>query len=376
MSCCYGEICGGCPQRNKPKAEYRKQKEAFVKQTLSAISSSFLWGKPVFIEDGTRRRASLAFEYRKGKLALGFNQANSNEIVDIENCALLRAELNNLLPFLRKTIQELCSVPIQTKKGKKTQSQIINKGDVWLCALDGGVDVVLECDAPLNLEHRMILFEAVNANSEVVRLSHRRSAKDAAEPIIEKSKPTLSIGGIDVYIPAGTFLQPSKEGEETLIDLVKKYLGESGGKIADLFCGVGTFSYALAQNKANKILAADSSAELLKGFQETVNRSQISNIKIVTRNLFKYPLDNAELQDIDVVVFDPPRAGAAAQAKALSSMSTDSRPQKIIAISCNPSTFVNDANMLIQGGYKLQEVTMVDQFTYSNHSELVALFTN
>ena len=92
--------------------------------------------------------------------------------------------------------------------------------------------------------------------------------------------------------------------------------------------------------------------------------------------MFKYPLDNAELQDIDVVVFDPPRAGAAAQAKALSSMPTDSRPQKIIAISCNPSTFVNDANMLIQGGYKLQEVTMVDQFTYSNHSELVGLFTN
>ena len=103
---------------------------------------------------------------------------------------------------------------------------------------------------------------------------------------------------------------------------------------------------------------------------------EIPNIKIVTRNLFKYPLDTEELKDIDVVVFDPPRAGAAAQAKVMSLMPIDSRPQKIIAISCNPATFVNDANTLIQGGYKLQEVTMVDQFTYSNHSELVALFTN
>lgn len=376
MSCPYLKLCGGCPQRNKTEAEYQKQKEAFTKQILSEISTPFSWGNPVFIKDGTRRRASLAFEYRKRKLALGFNRYNSNDIVDVESCALLRTDLNDVLPFLRKLMQKICSVSLQIKKGKKTLSQTINNGDIWLCVLDGGVDVVLEYDAPLSLEHRMILFEEVNANPQIIRLSHRRSAKDVAEPIVEKSKPTLTIGGVNVSIPAGTFLQPSKEGEEALICLVKKYLGESGGKIADLFCGVGTFSYALAQNKANKILAADSSVELLKGFQETVNRNQVPNIKIVTRNLFKYPLDAEELKDIDVVVFDPPRAGAAAQAKVMSLMPIASRPQKIIAISCNPATFVNDANTLIQGGYKLQEVTMVDQFTYSNHSELVALFTN
>lgn len=376
MSCPYLKLCGGCPQRHKTEAEYKKQKEAFVKQILSKISTPFSWGDPIFIKDGTRRRASLAFEYRKGKFTLGFNRYNSNDIVDVENCALLRAEINDLLPFLRKLMQEICSVPLQIKKGKKTLAQTINKGDIWLCVLNGGIDVVLEYDAPLSLEHRMILFEAVNSNPQIIRLSHRCNANDVAEPIIEKSKPTLTIGGVNVSIPAGTFLQPSKEGEEALIYIVKKYLGESGGKFADLFCGVGTFSYALAQNRINKILAADSSVELLKGFQETINRNQIPNIKIVTRNLFKYPLDTEELKDIDVVVFDPPRAGAAAQAKVMSLMPIDSRPQKIIAISCNPATFVNDANALIQGGYKLQEVTMVDQFTYSNHSELVALFTN
>lgn len=101
----------------------------------------------------------------------------------------------------------------------------------------------------------------------------------------------------------------------------------------------------------------------------------ISNIEIITKNLFKYPLDVKELQGFSAVVFDPPRAGAAAQVAELASLPQNERPEKIIAVSCNPGTFVNDANKLLESGYKLIEVTMVDQFVYSNHSELVALFT-
>ena len=71
----------------------------------------------------------------------------------------------------------------------------------------------------------------------------RRRPDETPEPIIEKAKPVINIAGRQVYIPAGTFLQPSAEGESALIGLVLKYLGETRGKIADLFCGVGTFSY-------------------------------------------------------------------------------------------------------------------------------------
>ena len=154
-----------------------------------------------------------------------------------------------------------------------------------------------------------------------------------------------------------------------------KYLGETNGKIADLFCGVGTFSYPLARNIKNKIIAIDSSERLLDGFRRSVNKNMISNIEIITKNLFKYPLDVKELQGFSAVVFDPPRAGAAAQVAELAALPQNERPEKIIAVSCNPGTFVNDANKLLESGYKLIEVTMVDQFVYSNHSELVALFT-
>ena len=171
-------------------------------------------------------------------------------------------------------------------------------------------------------------------------------------------------------------MQPSKEGEQALADIVASYIGQTSSNVADLFCGVGTFSYVISKLTTGKILAIDSSEELLRGFRVSVNQNQINNIEIQSRNLFKYPLDSADLKNVDIVVFDPPRAGAAAQCKLLASMPPDRRPSKIIAISCNPNTFVNDAQQLISGGYILKDIRLVDQFVYSEHSELVALFTN
>lgn len=371
MNCPLSEICGGCPHRGRTVSDYRQAKIAGVERQLSSLPQPLPWGEPVFIPDGTRRRAAMAFDYRRGRLTLGFNRKKSGEIVDLEYCPLLTAVLNRILPPLRRLLSELCSRPYQVKKGRKMLSRYIGGGDVWLCAAENGVDIVLEYDAPLELEHRMIIFEQVSDISEIIRLSHRRRPSDPAEPVIEKAVPCIKIGGFDVSVPAGTFLQPSAEGEAALTGLVRRCLGDASGRIFDLFCGVGTFSYPLAANPQNRITAVDSSAELLRGFQETINRCRISNIRILTRNLFKYPLDENELRGAAAVVFDPPRAGAAAQVQML----CRAKPPRIIAVSCNPGTFANDAGALLDAGYRLAELTLVDQFVYSDHSELVALFT-
>lgn len=372
MSCPLIGICGGCPQRHKDLLQYQQDKIAGVERMLSVLPQPLPWETPVFIPDGTRRRAAMAFHFRRGRLTLGFNQFKSKDIVDVTSCLLLTPKLNALLPWLRQLLSDICSEPCQLRKGKKILTQTVNSGDVWLCEADNGIDVVLEYDAALELNHRMIIFESASALPDVVRISHRRTNTDVPEPIIEKAKPYIKIGNVDVFIPAGTFLQPSKAGENALVKLVLNYLSGVSGKIFDLFCGVGTFSYPLAANLDNQVIAVDSSAELLGGFQETVNRNQIPNIKIIARNLFKYPLDVAELQGAAAVVFDPPRAGAAAQVKMLA----QAKPPRIVAVSCNPGTFANDAKVLLDAGYALEKMTLVDQFTYSDHSELVALFTN
>lgn len=378
MICQNQKICGGCVHRSLSDDEYRRLKTDALNKVLSTLSQANIpMGDPVFIGDGVRRRATFAFKSSKSKIVLGFNRFHSDEIINIDTCPLLLPEINSLLPDLSDLLAELCSVRLvqNSKKNKKTATMSVTQGDVHVCAASNGLDIVLEFDIEPNLEHKMIIFEWAQKVSNVIRISHRRKAFGQSEPLIEKTKPQIVIGNCNVYIPAGTFLQASLAGEQALVNLVLKYLGDTKGKIADLFCGVGTFTYPLSATKDNKIIAVDSSHELLSGFRQSVNANMHGNVEIMERNLFKYPLAGKELCGFSAIVFDPPRAGAEAQVKAVADLNKEDLPLKIIAVSCNPHSFVKDAEILLNAGYEIAEVTLVDQFAYSNHSELVALFT-
>ena len=378
MGCLYQPNCGGCCFRDKTQEEYRSLKEQKVKAILSAglKEQSYIWNRPVFLPDGTRRRAALAFMQTKGGLVLGFNENKSSQITDCKQCLMLTPKINAALPSLRKFLAEFCAIKVtQKSKGKKLLTSSVNKGDVLILEADNGLDVVLEADCELALDYRMAIFDYVNNEPDIIRFSFRRKAEEQAEPVVEKLKPVIKIAGFDIYIAAGTFLQASKGGQDALTSLVLKYIGGAKGKIADLFCGIGTFSYPLAANKENKIVASDLSEPLLQGFKASLNANMLNNVEIEKRNLFKYPFTASELKGFQAVVFAPPRAGAAAQTVELAKTEQADKPAIVVAVSCNPHSFVNDANVLIAGGYELKEVTMVDQFVYSNHTELAALFT-
>lgn len=375
MTCPYQQICGGCPYRDLSALDYQKLKTEQFQRTIAKIEQDDIKiGQPIFIADGTRRRAELAFKHNRGNLVFGFNESKSHELINIENCPLLTDKINSIIPLLRTFLNEFCNIKVSEKlKNKKFRTYNIGCGDICITEAVNGIDILFEINEPLGLEHRMLLCDFANSSDGIARVSSQVETRKP-ETIIEKNRPYLNIGGYQVFIPAGTFLQASDSGEQALINSVLKYVGNSQGNIADLFCGVGTFSYPLAKNPKNKIMSIDSSEELLEGFQKSVNSNTIQNIKICRKNLFKYPLDADELKNFDIVLFDPPRAGAAAQTAQLSAMPEENKPQKVIAVSCNPHTFVNDANTLISGGYRVIEITLVDQFVYSTHSELVALF--
>lgn len=121
-----------------------------------------------------------------------------------------------------------------------------------------------------------------------------------------------------------------------------------------------------------KILAADSSRELLDALQQSLNKNQISNVNVFEKNLFKYPLKD-EIENCSAIVIDPPRAGASNQIKAICNL--EQPPKKIIMISCNPHSMLKDCQILLSNNYKVNEISLLDQFVYSNHSEVIALFT-
>jgi 23S rRNA (uracil1939-C5)-methyltransferase len=94
-------------------------------------------------------------------------------------------------------------------------------------------------------------------------------------------------------------------------------------------------------------------------------------LKAEVRDLFRRPLSREELRDYDAVIFDPPRQGAQAQSLQLAA----SKVALVIAVSCNAATFARDARVLVDGGYRIETVTPVDQFRHTAHVELVAKFS-
>ena len=168
--------------------------------------------------------------------------------------------------------------------------------------------------------------------------------------------------------PPGGFLQATALGEETLAGLVMAALPK-GKRAADLFAGCGPFSVRLAERMQVLAVESDKAAmlALAKGFGATPG---LKTIATEARDLFRRPLLEHELNGFDVVVLDPPRAGAEAQVRRLAA----SKVRDVIYVSCDAGSFARDAATLAAGGYALEAVTPVDQFRYSAHVELVGVF--
>lgn len=369
------EICGGCIFRSMAEDEYRQLKiNDFVHTLGQVVKATPHQDEPIFIKDGQRRRADMAFLYTKKHLQFGFNQAETHNIVNINTCQMLTAGLNKILPSLCRFLEEFCTIAITVKNKKKIEQHFIRDGSVRLLEADNGIDIVLDIKEEPCLEHRLLVADFVNSEQAICRLSWAVKNK-MPETIIEKYPPQLNIAGCSVEIPQDVFLQASKEAETKMIAKVINYMGETKGKIADLFCGLGTFTYPLAKIKENEIISADSYAPSLEGLKKALNRNQLQNVKVINRNLFKYPFDKDDLKGVKALVIDPPRAGAHEQCREIAKLEDNAKPSKIVFVSCNPKTFVYDAEILISAGYTFERVTLIDQFVYSKHQELVALFT-
>ena len=139
--------------------------------------------------------------------------------------------------------------------------------------------------------------------------------------------------------------------------------------VADLFCGIGTFSLRLARRAA--VTAVEGDPALLEALELAVRQARgLRGVTMLRRDLFTNPLAAAELNRFGGVVFDPPAAGAKAQAEAIAR----SQVARVVAVSCNPATLGRDARILVDGGYRLTRVLPVDQFLWSAEIEVVATF--
>ena len=292
---------------------------------------------------GSRRRATLTLGRAAEGLALGYRRARSHDLIDIDVCPILSPAIVKRLPQLKAVLGPLL--------GGKREAR------VGITETDAGLDVLIE---GVRANERVLARLA----GEIGKLGVARLT--AGGDSLTLASPTIRLGAAQVKPPPGAFLQATRESETIMTDLVRD--GTVGAKrIADLFAGLGTFTLALAGEAAVDAYEADEAA--LAALAEAVRYTpRLKPVRRIARDLFRAPLGPKELEGYDAVVFDPPRAGAAAQASQLAT----STVERLVALSCNPGTLARDLRMLVDGGYRIARVVPVDQFLFSAHVEVVA----
>jgi 23S rRNA (uracil1939-C5)-methyltransferase len=349
--CKHFGICGGCAMQHWSLAEYLLWKRNLV---VEAIGHAGLIApvEPIVDAHGKgRRRAVLHARRGSGDiLEVGFAAQRTHQIVAIDRCPILAPGLNGAVPAAWALAELL----------KPTSKPL----DIHATATDSGLDIDVRGSGPLSTK----LTTALARLAEQHRLAR---ITRHGELVLQSEQPMLKVGRALVPLPPGAFLQATAEGEATLARLVSEHVGQEkqAKRIADLFCGIGTFALRLAEKA--RVTAVDTEATAVKALERAVAMtSGLKAVETQTRDLFRSPIMAIELKAFDAVVFDPPRQGAEAQARELAL----SKVPVVVAVSCDATTFARDARILIDGGYKLISVTPVDQFRYSHHVELVAKF--
>jgi 23S rRNA (uracil1939-C5)-methyltransferase len=347
-ACRHFTHCGGCALQHLERTAYLAWKREMVAAAFAARAIDAPIAHVVSVGPGARRRASFSARRTGRGAVVGFYEAKGNEIVDLQECPVTASAIVRALPGLKRLVEPLAS--------RRAPARLV----VTLAA--NGLDVAIE-DVPADLAPEA--RERLAHHAAQLKLARLTLAGDT---LYQSTVPSVRFGEANVVLPPRAFLQAAPAAEAEMVRLLAAAVGPAR-RIADLFCGLGTFTFPLAKGAA--MLAVDGDRQAIAALANAAKRTPgLKPIESKVRDLFREPLSARELAPFDAVVLDPPRAGAATQAATLAM----SHVATIAAVSCNPATLARDARILIDGGYRLERVTPIDQFLYSPHVEAVAVF--
>lgn len=329
--------CGGCSLQHLAPPAYAAFKRNLVVDPLRRVGIETPVTELVDARGAGRRRTTLHVRGREA----GYMRARSHDLLDLDTCPILVPALAATAPRIARALGPLAG-----------------QCETSFTMTDTGLDLSVRSERKLRSEQ----LAAFAREHRLARLIFN------GEPVYMARVPALRMGKSMVELPTASFLQATAAAEEALATLVIAGVGQAK-TVADLFCGVGPFALRLAGQA--RVYAADSDRQAVAALQKAVNHTQgLKPVTTQVRDLFRDPLAPIELDRHEAVVFDPPRAGAEAQARELGR----SKVKTVVAVSCDPTSFARDAAILVANGYKLLSVTPVDQFAYAAHVELVAIF--
>ena len=348
----YGD-CGGCSLQHWASAPYLEWKREQVRLALAREGVEAEIEPTVATPPGSRRRLALhARRGHDGRVVLGFKARRSWRLVEVTECPIADPRLVAAFPALARVADPFLEHPKSAPTLHVTAT---------LTGLDVDVTGVERRTGGLSRDAQIRAIEAAAA-ADLARLSL------AGDALVMARQPMVVFGPATVPLPAGGFLQASPPAEAAMVERTVAAV-EGAKRVADLFCGAGTFTFPLAT--VAPVLAADGSAPAIAALKAGLGSATgLKPIAAEARDLFRRPLAPYDLRGCDAVVLDPPRAGAREQTAQL----PGTKAHTVVYVSCNPATFARDARVLIDAGFRLERVTPVDQFLWSAHVELVGVF--
>ena len=299
------------------------------------------------IAPASRRRITLHARRQGGHVRLGFHRAATHDILDVTECAVAVPRIVAALPALREMLGPVLS-------GR-------SEAAITVLATAAGLDVHMTFTHLANPSSHYPALAVLGARQGLARLTVGNDI------VLQAARPVLVFGGVGVEPPAGAFVQAVEAAQEKMVELALAAVGPAK-RVADLFCGLGAFTFALARRA--HVLAVDGDAAAVTALGAAARRAQgLKPVEAKVRDLFREPLGGKELQPFDAVVIDPPRQGAKAQAEQLAR----AKVPVVVVVSCDPGTLARDVRLLVDGGYAIDSVTPIDQFLFSAHVEAVAV---
>ncbi|OAN12590.1 23S rRNA (uracil(1939)-C(5))-methyltransferase [Photobacterium jeanii] len=356
--CAIYDQCGGCNLQHLSHPAQVKAKQ----QSLGELMSKF--AKADFTEQQAEPIVANEWQYRrcarfavkldkKGQLAFGFRKKQSKDIVEVQQCPVLAQGLNELLPQLRTLLSGL--------KGKK------HVGHVELTQADNGRVLLIRHLQPFNdqdsakilafaEQHDLMLFLAPSSDE----LKHCRG-----------DKPLYRLEDINLTFSPKDFIQVNASVNQTMVAQAIEWLDvQADDRVLDLFCGLGNFSLPLAK-RAKALVGVEGVDEMVHRAANNAEQNGINNATFYQANLEEdVTLLSWAKEPFNKILLDPARAGAAGVMQHVIAL----QPQRVVYVSCNPATLARDSQPLLQQGYQLERLGMMDMFPHTGHLESMALF--
>jgi len=345
--CPHFGTCGGCSLQHADAPTMLDWKRQKVVDCFAAEGLSPEIGTCVASDIASRRRVTFTAQRTDDGVVLGFKERASDDLVGITACSILLPQIADHIA----TFTKLCASILRGRE----------EIQLTVTACDNGLD--LSFALPQELTSGLTAdFVRAFAKTNFIRASAN------GDILVEREKPIVTFGKAHVAVPSGGFLQAVEAIEQEMARLVIGHLKKSK-RVVDLFCGSGTFALRLAQRA--KVHAVESEKTSLEALQQASGADGLKPVTTEKRDLFEAPMTAKELSSFDGICLDPPRAGAQAQVAEI--IKTDIA--RLAYVSCNPQTLARDAAELVKAGFALDQVTPLDQFLFSPHVEVVALFS-